>query len=260
MCDFSLVLLFVWFVSQFLLLLYSNQRLGTIVWYSLGFVKMKTFAILAASALLSPVLANPEWAHNPPTLNPRLPIYLASVFYPPQMHIGIYVPPRTPEELHDLGEISWCYDAIDVSDNVATGSRTPSFNFEGIDGLKIHDFYSDMAYISRHGMRFANCFVGPQSGPIGFCDGRKSLGQKFIGVGHRVWSCYVLNTPDRKKDVLGPREDTVDFITGVGEPNHSEKTKGSSNTRAASSTAPVRETGKIGDHVVGSIPIVTNLP
>lgn len=40
------------------------------------------------------------------------------------------------------------------------------------------------------------------------CEQRKDVGEKFLGIGHLVWSCWVISKPDRKH-VLGPREDSV---------------------------------------------------
>lgn len=165
------------------------------------------FLILFA-ALFTFGICNPDWATNPPTLDAKQPIYLAHVFFPPTMRFLAYTPPKDPQDLSIISSLDWCRNAQEVTDNLSSGARTPTFEFEGIDGLKIHDFFTDQAYISRHNQRFADCFVTPESGNIGACSGKKSDGNKFVGQGSRVWSCWVIERPDRK-GVLGPREDVV---------------------------------------------------
>lgn len=67
---------------------------------------------------------------------------------------------------------------------MSSGFRTPSFELEGLEGLKVHDFFTDQAYISRHNIRFADCVVTPESRRIGFCEGREAEGELFIGTAH----------------------------------------------------------------------------
>lgn len=189
---------------------------------------MKSISLLTLSTLLPLALANPEWATNPPTLDPNQPIYLATVFMVPSMSFAAWAPPADPALLEEKDHKfnSWCHGGQDVTDNISMGSRTPAFTFKGMDGLKIHDFFTDQAYISRHGSKFANCFVGPQAGDIGFCDGRESEGEVFIGKGTRVWSCYVILDPERRH-VFAPREEDVHDVTGSVERQWDAKETGS---------------------------------
>lgn len=166
---------------------------------------MKSVFIL--SALFSFGYCNPEWAHNPPTLDPKQPIYLGNVFHPPEMHFFAYTPPKDPNDLFTLSKLDWCKSAQEITENMSTGSRTPALTFEGMDGLKFHDYFTDKAYISRYNAIFAECNVGPYNPSIGYCPGDTTKGHKFKGMATRGWACWIVNKPSRK-GVLGPREDT----------------------------------------------------
>jgi hypothetical protein len=83
----------------------------------------------------------------------------------------------------------WCYRATDASNHNL-------FSLAGVDALQIHDYFADQAYITREGKRYANCWVTPESGRIGACEGVIDYdcegGHKFTGPGTRRWSCWVL--------------------------------------------------------------------
>jgi hypothetical protein len=70
------------------------------------------------------------------------------------------------------------------------------FSLGGVDALQIHDFFNDAAYITREGKRFADCWVTPESGRMGACEGVVDWdcigGHKFTGPGTGRWSCWVL--------------------------------------------------------------------
>ena len=174
---------------------------------------MKGISILTLSAFLNVALANPEWAFNPPTLDPDAPIYLASVFHPPAMRFLAYAPPHDSSLLHNQDSNHWCRDGLEVTENMSQGSHTPSFTFEGMDGLKVHDYFSEQAYISRYGIKFAECFVGPQSIELGFCGGKAEHQEnKFFGIAHRMWSCFIIKNVGREH-VFEPNVEEAEFIT-----------------------------------------------
>jgi len=174
---------------------------------------MKGISLLTFSAFLNVALANPDWAHNPPTLDANAPIYLASVFHPPEMHFFVTAPPSDRSLLHDQKRDHWCREGEDVTESVSQGARTQPFTFKGMDGLKVHDYYTDQAYISRYGIRFADCFVGPASIELGFCPGRQiDTDYKLKGVGHRMWSCYVIKNVTRGH-VFEPDVKEAEFVT-----------------------------------------------
>ena len=106
------------------------------------------------------------------------------------MKFAIWTPPKPtiddPQAEIDHQDSHWCHNALDVTDSLSSGSRTPTFELEGLEGLKIHDFFTDQAYLSRWNTRFADCVVSPESRRLGVCDGNSTRGEKFVGVSHLV--------------------------------------------------------------------------
>jgi len=95
-----------------------------------------------------------------------------------------------PSEQHD--PIEWCYRATDVSDHKL-------FSLGGVDALEMHNYFhenGENAYITREGKRYADCWITPESGRMGACEGVLDYdcqgGQKFTGPGWRRWSCWVI--------------------------------------------------------------------
>lgn len=63
----------------------------------------------------------------------------------------------------------------------------------------MHDYFGGNgknAYITREGKRYADCWITPESGRMGACEGVLDYdcegGQKFTGPGTRRWSCWVV--------------------------------------------------------------------
>jgi hypothetical protein len=116
-------------------------------------------------------------------IDPDKPIYLGDVFWPPTMNFIAWL----PSEQHDPTE--WCYRATDISDHRL-------FSLGGIDALQMHDYFNKNAYITREGKRYADCWITPESGRMGACEGVLDYdcqgGQKFTGPGTRRWSCWVV--------------------------------------------------------------------
>ena len=123
-----------------------------------------------------------------PTIDPKLPIYLGDVFWPPSMTFIAWL----PSENNYLTE--WCSRAIDASNHKL-------FSLGGVDSLQIHDYFGEQAYITREGKRYANCRVTPESGRIGACQGILDYdcdgGHKYTGPGTRRWSCWVIREEAR---------------------------------------------------------------
>ena len=174
---------------------------------------MKGISLLTLSAFLNVALANPDWANNPPTLEVDAPIYLASIFHPPEMRFFVDAPPHDRSLLHDRKVLDWCREGEDVTESVSQGSRTQPFTFKGMDGLKVHDYFTSQAYISRYGMKFADCYITPASVELGFCPGRHvDSTLKMKGVGHRMWSCYIIKEVGREH-MLEPNVEEAEFVT-----------------------------------------------
>lgn len=99
-----------------------------------------------------------------------------------------------------------------------------------MDALKIHDYFSPQAYLTREGKRYANCFVTPESVSMGVCEGIRNTdcegGHKFTGPGTRRWSCWVIGedeqevvetaTVDREK-IIYEEKVRGEMLTGEGE-------------------------------------------
>lgn len=117
-------------------------------------------------------------------LDPSQPIYLGEVFWPPTMTFIAWLPSD------DEGPLDWCYKATDASNHML-------FSLGGVDALQIHDYFDDAAYLTREGKKFANCWVTPESGRMGACEGVIDYdcegGHKFTGPGTKRWSCWVLD-------------------------------------------------------------------
>jgi hypothetical protein len=119
---------------------------------------------------------------TPATLDPTRPIYLGDVFWPPTMTFIAWLPSE------EGGLTEWCFRATDASNHML-------FSLGGVDALQIHDYFSETAYITREGKRFADCKITPESGRMGACEGVADWecvgGHKFTGPGTRKWSCWV---------------------------------------------------------------------
>jgi len=87
-----------------------------------------------------------------------------------------------------LTNLQWCYNAVDITQGL--------FNLNGVDNLKMHDYFTEQAYITREGKRFAECVVTPECTRIGVCEGVLSHdcigGHKFTGPGTRRWVCWII--------------------------------------------------------------------
>ncbi|KAG4411335.1 hypothetical protein IFR04_015521 [Cadophora malorum] len=115
-----------------------------------------------------------------PNLDPDQPIYLGESFYPPTMTFIAWqgTEKNTPKD--------WCTKAADCSDHRI-------FALGGVEGLQIHDYFDNSAYLTRMGDRFADCVITPESVKMGICDGKavSDTGSRFDGPGTRKWSCWV---------------------------------------------------------------------
>jgi hypothetical protein len=96
----------------------------------------------------------------------------------------------------------WCYRAADATDNAL-------FSLGGVAALQMHNYFSEQAYITREGRRFADCYITPESGRIGACEGVVDYdsedGLKHIGRGTKTWSCWVIQEelrPNRTTDEI----------------------------------------------------------
>ncbi|CZR59175.1 uncharacterized protein PAC_09067 [Phialocephala subalpina] len=142
---------------------------------------MRTLILL--STLFSLALTTSVLPPKKSLIDPDKPIYLGDVFWPPSMTFIAWL----PSEQHDPTE--WCYRALDVS-------PPKLFSLGGIDALQMHDYFYQNAYITREGKRFADCWITPESGRMGACEGVLDYdcegGQKFTGPGTRRWSCWVV--------------------------------------------------------------------
>ncbi|CAG8983981.1 hypothetical protein HYALB_00009583 [Hymenoscyphus albidus] len=125
----------------------------------------------------------------PPTkqiFDPRLPMYLGEVFWPPTMTFLAFLSP--PDSSQHTSLTYWCWSAIDITNNIL-------FNLGEISNLQMVDYFSKHAYIEREGKRWADCVITPEAGRMGVCEGVKDWdcigGQRFSGPGTRKWSCFV---------------------------------------------------------------------
>jgi hypothetical protein len=139
---------------------------------------MKTF--LALPALLSLVLASEPYI--PPKLDPSIPIYLGEVFWPPSMTFIAWLPTSMKNPL------DWCMKATEAAPEKL-------FSLSGVDSLQIHDYFSEHAYLTREGKRYAECYITPESVRMGTCQGVEDWncegGHKFTGPGTRKWTCWI---------------------------------------------------------------------
>jgi hypothetical protein len=150
-------------------------------------IKMKSlFALLP---ILPLTFAATNQVTTALTLDPDVPIYLGHVFLAPTMTFIAWI----PSENKYLNE--WCYKATDVS-------KDALFTLGGVDALQVQEYFSNQAYITREGNRFADCSITPESGKIGKCesvrDGDREGGQKFTGPGVRKWSCWLIDDERRR--------------------------------------------------------------
>ncbi|KAH8597035.1 hypothetical protein B0O99DRAFT_685505 [Bisporella sp. PMI_857] len=145
--------------------------------------------------LLLPLLGRALGTDAAKQLDAKVPIYLGDAFWPPTMTFLAWLPEENTEirpepqaqvsvqsaddsdESDDLYP-HWCNTAVDVSEG--------SFSLNGIDNLKMHDYFEDKAHITRDGERFADCFVTPESTRVGVC----KRGHKFAGPATRRWTCW----------------------------------------------------------------------
>jgi hypothetical protein len=139
---------------------------------------MKSF--LALPALLSFALASVPSAQ--PYLDPSIPIYIGEIFWPPSMIFIAWLPTSI------LNPLDWCMKATEAP-------LEGLFSLSGVDALQIKDYFSEHAYITREGQRFAECYVTPESVKMGSCQGSKDWdcegGHRFTGPGTRKWTCWI---------------------------------------------------------------------
>jgi len=167
--------------------------------------------ILTSLLFLYPI---PTLCH--PTLLITTPIYLGEVFWPPSMTflartspLSILSSPSTPNTLE------WCTSAIDVSNSVLFSLSHPSLGT--IPSLSIHDYFSEQAYITKEGRRWAECYITPEAGRMGACEGVKDWecegGHKWTGPGWRKWSCWPIVEEEEWDE---EREGLLGMGTGMG--------------------------------------------
>ncbi|KAG9233331.1 hypothetical protein BJ875DRAFT_50281 [Amylocarpus encephaloides] len=127
----------------------------------------------------------------PPTTqihDPRLPIHLGEVFWPPTMTFLAFLPP--PSDSKHTPQTYWCWSALDVTNHIL-------FNLGGHTNLQVQDYFSEQAYLEREGKRWANCYITPESERMGACQGVEDWdcqgGQRFTGPGVRKWSCWAVD-------------------------------------------------------------------
>ncbi|PQE31135.1 hypothetical protein CJF32_00008473 [Rutstroemia sp. NJR-2017a WRK4] len=153
------------------------------------------FSILSASA-------STTFAQEPP--QPILPIYIGDVFLPPSLHILAWTsspelqPPPSKNTSLSLSSTpapppspSWCRTAISIPENKPFNLAHPNARNGVLENLQIVNYFSQngsTAYITRHGRRWAECWVTPESGKVGSCNGGE--GDRWDGWGTRVWSCW----------------------------------------------------------------------
>lgn len=144
---------------------------------------MKSF--LTLPYLLSLVLAGDGQRNafrTPPTLDPLVPIHLGEIFWPPSMTFIAWLPTSIS-------------NALDFCSKATEASHQKLFSLNGVDALQVHDYFAEHAYITRGGMRYAECYVTPESVKMGICrgveDGDGESGHRFHGPGTRKWTCWI---------------------------------------------------------------------
>jgi hypothetical protein len=150
----------------------------TIKLYSSSPINMKSS--LALLALFSFVLASVP--STMPHLDPSVPIYLGEIFWPPSMTFIAWLPTSIQNPLE------YCWKATEAYEGKL-------FSLNGVDALEVKDYFSEHAYITREGKRFAQCYITPESVRMGSCQGAKDWdcegGHKYTGPGTRKWTCWI---------------------------------------------------------------------
>ncbi|KAK6592147.1 hypothetical protein H4I96_12007 [Botrytis cinerea] len=100
------------------------------------------------------------------------PIYIGHVFYPPSMYFLAWTPsgPSVSKEVAESPKSTtpeWCRTAIDVSNAANFSIAHPQFTRGNLTNLRLHDYFSEDAYIERNGKRWGECYITPESGDIG---------------------------------------------------------------------------------------------
>ncbi|KAG0648327.1 hypothetical protein D0Z07_5534 [Hyphodiscus hymeniophilus] len=135
-----------------------------------------------------------------PYLDPSIPIYLGEIFRPPTLTIIAWLPTTI------INDLDWCMKATEA------GPEKP-FSLSGVDGLQIRDYFTEHAYLTREGKRFAECFITPESVMMGSCQAAKNGdwegGHKYTGPGVRKWTCWI-NGRQWNRNVTDGRRTEVD--------------------------------------------------
>jgi hypothetical protein len=166
---------------------------------------MRSITYLLTS-LLPTGLATQNYSTNPPTLDITAPIYLGHIFLPPAMQFIAFLPPPPSSSLsnppHPHHKNYFCRTALNITPLAKFPDSPPLFNIGGISDVQMHDYFSDQAYLTVQGKRFADCVVTPESGGLGLCSGEKNeVGDTFRGVATRTWSCFI-KRPDEGRSRL----------------------------------------------------------
>ncbi|PQE05287.1 hypothetical protein CJF31_00008802 [Rutstroemia sp. NJR-2017a BVV2] len=205
---------------------------------------MKNFLLLSIlSASASAMLAKE-------VTQPIQPIYIGDVFLPPSMHFLAWTSPppssqflnTQPSKNTSLSLPSstpppspeWCRSAIAIHEHEPFNLAHPNARNGILENLQLFNYFSQngsAAYITRHGMRWAECHVTPESGKVGSCNG--DSGDVWDGWGTRTWSCWgdferVVKGEERRREGI-LRGSLGSGFTGSGEgvgARRAEKTVG----------------------------------
>ncbi|TAQ86651.1 hypothetical protein B7494_g5037 [Chlorociboria aeruginascens] len=153
--------------------------------------------------LLTITLSAPSSASDPISALYK-PILLGEVFWPPSMTLLAWIPssPTAPSK-------EWCYLATSITDSLFSISH-PDLGL--LPSLQVHDYFSSHAWITKEGQPFAECFVTPESGRMGVCEGVLDWecvgGQVYTGPGTRKWTCWIREgasgNKTREMEMMGP--------------------------------------------------------
>ncbi|KAM0136912.1 hypothetical protein ACHAP3_004250 [Botrytis cinerea] len=165
------------------------------------------------------------------------PIYIGHVFYPPSMYFLAWTPsgPSVSKEVAESPKSTtpeWCRTAIDVSNAANFSIAHPQFTRGNLTNLRLHDYFSEDAYIERNGKRWGECYITPESGDIGGC----THGDRWFGWGKRTWSCWPVIEDVTHHHIMGQEEVEIGTMMSLS--------VGSGYTGAMEQPAWAQETGR----------------
>ncbi|KAM3067309.1 hypothetical protein ACMFMF_009805 [Clarireedia jacksonii] len=191
------------------------------------------FSLLSASATLA------KEVHLPIP-----PIYIGDVFLPPSMYILAWTAPRPSSEFvyppssknttvslssssPSIPSPEWCRTAVEVTENEPFSVTHPDAKNGVLEGLKFVGYFAsekEGAHLERDGKLWGKCYITPESGKIGSCDGLGG-GDRWDGWGTRTWSCWAVvdevvmgaeeeenKEAEKKEEIVGTEEQRVQGI------------------------------------------------